>query len=440
MVDTITLLFEHFIRCRLISTDSRSILPGSIFFALRGERFNGNAYAAGALDAGAAYAVVDDADYYLTEDSRYIWVEDVLVMLQALARQYRRTFSIPILGITGSNGKTTTKELIYAALATEKTTHATQGNLNNHIGVPLTLLRMPPETDIGIIEMGANQPGDIQQLCEIAEPTLGLITNIGKAHLERLKSLEGVMETKGALYRSVQASGGEIFVNEADHRVVSLAEGKKVALSYGTTSSDIYGSITSQQISGMRVSLTHTGWKTPFEIECALSGVYNLLNIQAAVAVAASLGISLEGIQKGISSYIPSNNRSQVVEKWGTKIWLDAYNANPTSMQAAIDHIFQLNYQKVVLVLGDMYEVGEKAKEAHENLAKQINRYQPTITIGIGPLMKHMVAHIKGNSLWFSSLEEGSEQIHRHMRNAEITLIKGSRGMALENLLNESTA
>jgi len=437
MRDTTRFLLDYFLRCRLVTTDSRDVLPGAIFFALKGDRFNGNAFARGALDVGAGLAVVDDPDYYKEDDERYIWVDDALKALQDLATAYRNTFDIPLLGITGSNGKTTTKELIYAVLSLEKQTHATYGNLNNHIGVPLTLLRMPPNTEIGIIEMGANQPGDIAELCEIARPNLGLITNIGKAHLERLISLDGVMQTKGALYDSVIKNDGKIFVNQHDRRVTRLGIGKSIALTYGHKSAHIYGSILSTELNGMEIELVNVYWKQPLRIKTHLSGVYNLLNIEAAVAVGAYLGISIDSIITGISSYIPRNQRSQVLTRKGITFWMDAYNANPSSMKAALDHVFQIPGRKVAVVLGDMLEIGENEQQEHENLGTYIASKNPVAVVGVGPLMKYMVNQIQGEAKWFQDIETGKIEIRKLIRDADLVLLKGSRGMKLEKLLEE---
>ena len=255
-----------------------------MFFGIRGDRFNGNAYAADALEKGAALAVVDDSAFYRKEDSRYLWVDDTLVAIQQLALAYRMLFDIPILGITGSNGKTTTKELILSVLQTEKRVHATKGNFNNHLGVPLTLLAMPRDTEIALIEMGANQPGDIAELCEIASPTLGLITNIGAAHLEKLLSLDGVQETKGALFRYVDQNDGKIFCNLSDPRVRELAVGIPLAASYGTPEAEYYVKVLKESLSGMELAghLKKNDGKI-IKLESSLSGSYNALNISSAL-------------------------------------------------------------------------------------------------------------------------------------------------------------
>ncbi len=437
MRDTTQFLLEKFHQCRIVTTDSRNVLPGALFFALKGERFNGNTFAKGALEVGAGYAIVDDTEYYDSSDDRLILVENALKTLQDLARAYRDTFDIPVLGITGSNGKTTTKELITAVLRTEKNIHATSGNYNNHIGVPLTLLQIPDNTEIAVIEMGANQPGDIAELCEIAQPTLGLITNIGKAHLEKLKSLEGVMETKGALYEAVDRKQGNIFVNMSDHRVRELAKGKSWALTYGDLSANVYGKILNQTLSGMNLEISHTQWKVPIQMNTHLSGIYNLHNIEAAVAVGAYFGISSSHIVSGIESYIPQNNRSQVLTWKGITFWMDAYNANPSSMKAAIDHVFSIPQRKVALILGDMLEVGENEEQEHQKIGEHISSYHPIITIGIGPLMKHMIHHCSGNCKWFPDIETGKDEILQDLTLADLVLLKGSRGMKLELLIQE---
>ena len=431
-------LLTYFLESGSVSIDSRSIEEGALFFGIRGDRFNGNAYATKALEKGASWVVVDDPKYFEEENSHFLWVPDSLKALQSLAHAYRQRFEIPILGITGSNGKTTTKELIISVLQTEKRVHATAGNFNNHIGVPLTLLRMPSDTEIAVIEMGANQPGDIQELCEIADPTVGLITNIGAAHLERLGSLDGVQETKGALYRHVAAKGGSVFCNREDARVIVLADGISLAMSYGGMDSQVQLSQIRQRLSGMDLVAYFRDSGEELLIDSTLSGAYNALNIAAALAVGTYFHISLQAMKQGIASYVSTNNRSQIVEKAGYRFWLDAYNANPSSMRAAITHVCQLlNPQELVLVLGDMLEVGEEEVEQHRELGKFISEFAPSLTIGVGPLMQHLVKEVKSPSKWYASTQEASKHFWKDIEGASTIFLKGSRGMKLEELLEE---
>ncbi len=439
-ISTETLL-AYFLDLSSVSIDSRTVEKGALFFGINGERFNGNAYAAKALENGASLVVVDDSEYYVESDSRYLFVEDSLKALQDLAHAYRQLFDIPVLGLTGSNGKTTTKELIYAVLQTEKRVHATAGNFNNHIGVPLTLLRMPKDTEIAIIEMGANQPGDIQELCEIAAPNMGLITNIGAAHLERLGSLEGVQETKGALFRYVLREGGLIFCNNEDKRVRALAKesSNASAFTYGEGDSDVRMSIFKENPSGMGVTLRH---RIPvvdmLSVHTSLTGKYNGLNIAAAITVALHFGISKQNMKEGISSYVPTNNRSQILEKKGHRFWMDAYNANPSSMEAAIRNICkQESPQDLVLVLGDMLELGSEEVKYHIELGKFIQQFTPALTIGIGPLMQHTAGALKSPSKWYASTQDAKTHFWEDISGKPVVFLKGSRGMKLETLLED---
>lgn len=405
-----------------------------MFFALKGERFNGNLFAAQALEAGAAFAIVDEADACVAGDERYILVADVLLALQDLARAYRRTFRIPFLGITGSNGKTTTKELAYAVLSTTKKTFATQGNFNNHIGVPLTLLSIPRDTEIAIIEMGANQPGDIKELVEIAEPTHGLITNIGQAHLERFGSLDGVQKTKGELFDFLRANEGILFVNLADERVVKAANYQSSDINFGTTEADYQIELLTQGIAGMKLSF-HDSKQAPLELETQLSGAYNAMNILVGAMLGSYFGVPRSDIQKGIYGYQAKNNRSEIVKRGALTILLDAYNANPSSMRAAIQNVFHYTDQRVLLILGDMLEMGAQEAEIHAGLGRFINQYGPICTIGVGPRMQAMTEVLEGPSRWYANTQDAVEGVLEASRSVDMILIKGSRGIALEKLL-----
>ena len=430
-------LLAHFHQHPSVCTDTRKLKPGDIFIALHGPRFDGNLFAAQALEQGAALAVVDKEEYFPKGDTRYVLVPDTLQALQQLAHQYRKEFEVPFIGITGSNGKTTTKELIHAVLSSERKTFATQGNLNNHIGVPLTLLSIPQDTEIAVVEMGANQPGDIRELVEIAHPTHGLITNIGAAHLERFGDLDGVQQTKGELFDFLREHQGHIFLNEGDKRVVAASQDGNPMATFGGPDSDYRIKIVRNHLEGMELQVFLPGESTPRLLSSRLSGNYNAQNILAAIGVGHQLGISWEGISQGVGSYVPSNNRSQIVRKGAHTYWLDAYNANPNSMRASIRNVFEFEREGVVLVLGDMLELGPEAENLHADMGRFINGFAPMLTIGVGPLMKYMTDEITGRKQWVENVEELREEWAELSQHAQLILIKGSRGMALERLLED---
>lgn len=432
-------LLPIFLQQRKVSTDSRNIPAGAIFFALRGDAFNGNQYAAQALEKGAAYVVVDDDAYYLPTDSRYIKVVDALIALQELAREYRQTWTIPVIGVTGSNGKTTTKELIASVLRTEKNTFATTGNLNNHIGVPLSILAVSPEVEIAIIEMGTNQPGDIQFLVEMALPDFGIITNVGKAHLEKLLSLDGVKVEKGQMFRSVGKKGGEIFVNETDARVVQEAKAHCTHhITYGTETSDFSCEITHNTLTSMTLCVKSKHWDGVEIFDAQLTGAYNALNILVAIAVGWRMGISLPNIKQGIYNYLPTNQRSQIIEKPHYHIWLDAYNANPSSMREAISNIFAANpNSRIALFLGDMFELGKESQVEHREIGVHVDRFLPCLTLLVGKEMKYAAEVLGGRAKHFLSVADIPDTLPQWIEEsgADVVLIKGSRGMKMETIL-----
>ncbi|MEM9022852.1 MAG: UDP-N-acetylmuramoyl-tripeptide--D-alanyl-D-alanine ligase, partial [Bacteroidota bacterium] len=322
MIET---LYAYFLQHRKICTDTRKIEPQAIFFALKGDNFNGNKFAAAALDGGCAYAVVDEPQD--TEDPRFLMVDDVLATLQQLARHHREQLNIPVIGITGSNGKTTTKELMQAVLSKRFNTWATQGNLNNHIGVPLTLLSITPEHEVAIIEMGANHQGEIGTLCSFAQPDYGLITNIGKAHLEGFGGLEGVIKAKRQLYDHLRQHGGTVFVNMDNPLLADLSEGMNI-ISYGTAPErNFVGAV---QPDGLTLALK---WRTEDlsdqSVTTSLVGDYNFENALAAIAVGWQFGVGAEAIGEALAAYVPQNQRSQLLRQNNREIVLDAYNANP---------------------------------------------------------------------------------------------------------------
>ena len=364
----ITALYQIFCQCTGVTTDSRNCPAGSLFFALKGDTFNGNAFAARALEAGSAYAVVDEPEYVPAGDTHYILVDDCLRTLQQLAHYHRRQLGTRLIGITGTNGKTTTKELIAAALSQAFNVLCTTGNLNNHIGVPLTLLRLKPEHNIGVIEMGASHPGDIKELVEIAEPDYGIITNVGKAHLEGFGSFEGVVRTKGELYDYLRHKRTSIvFIHNDNPRLMEIADGlNKVVYGCGD---DLYvnGRVTGNSpFLAFEWTIGKDG--TRHEVQTQLIGEYNFSNVLAAATIARFFGVDPDKIDKALAEYTPQNNRSQLKKTADNTLIIDAYNANPTSMKAAISNFHKMEAAHKMLILGDMRELGKDSAEEHQQV------------------------------------------------------------------------
>lgn len=429
-------LLRHFLVQQSVCTDTRKLEPGDIFIALKGPRFNANSFAAQALAEGAAFVVVDEPEVVDVGDPRYLLVENGLKALQDLALAYRRSLSqLTVLGLTGSNGKTTTKELIASVLSQAKKVAATKGNFNNHIGVPLTLLAIPVDTEIAIIEMGANQPGDIKELAELAEPDMGLITNVGQAHLEKLGSLEGVRQTKGALFEFVSAHDGHLFVNQADHRVRQTAGTYPRQISYGTQTSDLWLGNQQVQAAGMELTIEFATGRSPFTVHTQLTGDYNAINVLAAVTVGYHLGLTDEQIQAGIYAYLPQNNRSQLMQIGGKTLWLDAYNANPSSMEAAIRHIFANGKGNIGLIIGDMFELGDQSAALHQHIGELINSFQPTWVVGVGNEIQHALTQIAAPTFAYEETEALAPDLDKLLAQVDTILMKGSRGVALEKIL-----
>lgn len=402
----------------LIDTDTRRIRQGSIFFALKGENFDGNIFAKKAIELGASYAVIDD-EKYLSKHT--ILVKDVLKTLQKLANFHRKELGIPIISITGSNGKTTTKELVNAILSKKYNTVATKGNLNNHIGVPLTLLSMTPKTEIGIVEMGANHLKEIKILCGIAQPNYGYITNFGKAHLEGFGGFEGVVKGKTELYQFLKKTNGKCFVNTFDELQLKTSQ--------GCTQIPFLETIQLGEITPF-LSLFYN----KINIKSHLIGNYNYNNIVAAITIGNYFKVRENDIKEAVEEYIPSNNRSQIVKKGTTRIILDAYNANPTSMQAALENINNLSNGKKVLFLGDMFELGKQSDIEHQkiyDLASNFYHFSNIILIGT----HFSKVKIKENTLCFHNFEELKASFSKiNLKNSTV-LIKASRGMALERIV-----
>ncbi len=421
-------LYDIFLKCHSVTTDSRNCPENSLFFALKGESFNGNLFAKQALTSGCSYAVIDEPAY--KSDDRYIVVEDCLKTLQDLAHYHRSTSGIPIIGITGTNGKTTTKELMAQVLNKKFQTLYTQGNLNNHIGVPLTLLRLKKEHSLAIIEMGANHPGEILELVKIADPDLGLITNVGKAHLEGFGSFEGVIRTKGELYDYLREKGGKIFINMENPYLTSIAKGIP-QIQYATKEGyPVFGEVISCS------PFLNFRWfsdfgKKSYTTKTNLIGSYNLENAMAAVCVGLHFGISPENISEALQEYIPSNNRSQLMKTEQNTLIIDAYNANPTSMAAALKNFSQYEAPKKAAVLGSMKELGELSEEEHKILTFNIAEQNFDRVFLIGKEFK------KTNTDY--PIFEGSDSFIEYLKVQPLEgytiLIKGSRGNQLESIV-----
>ena len=429
MTDTMDQLYDYFLKYRKVSTDTRRDVTGSIFFALSGTSFNGNVFAADALKKGAALAVVDDASVIPEKASGYYLVENVLDALQKLGKKHREQFDIPVLGITGTNGKTTTKELTAAVLSSEKNILSTQGNLNNHIGVPLTLLGLNETTELAVVEMGANHPGEINTLCQLAQPTHGMITNIGKAHLEGFGSIEGVIRTKNELYDNVRKRKGIVFVHAEDDLLMRLSNGID-RVTYGMNDAAVQGTLLSS-IPTLHVEWNHQGKNV--DIPTQLFGKYNFSNVMAAVAAGEFFNISPENIRQAIASYVPKNNRSQVIQTKHNTLIMDAYNANPDSMKLAIEDFSGQHASNNTVILGDMFEMGEQAREEHERIVELLSNksFQQVILVG----KEFSKQFVPDGFLCFTTTDEAEAYLRQHPVRDQNVLIKGSRGMALERLI-----
>lgn len=420
---------------RKISIDSRKMPEGGLFFALRGENFDGNAFATRALEAGAAYAIVDDP--MLKDTSGCIIVPDVLETLQQLAKIYRRQFTIPILGITGSNGKTTTKELVHRVLASHYSCGVTQGNLNNHIGVPLTLLGLEPDLDIAVVEMGANHQGEIAELCRIASPTHGLITNIGKAHLEGFGGISGVIKGKGELYDFLKNNEGVVFVNRDENHLEQMSAGFRRKIMYGSCQE------LPHSLYQVRLLATQPFLKLAFSdeqgelwtVQTHLTGEYNLANLMTAICVGQYFKVPEEKIATAIASYIPANNRSQILIQGSNKFLLDAYNANPSSMRKALESFASLPAEEKnkVAVIGDMLELGEYSAEEHRDMAHFALQAHFDQLILVGPAFE-AVAKQEGIR-HFDSTDKLKAWLSENPFENCFVLLKASRGIGLECIL-----
>ncbi len=422
-------LYQTYLQSRRVTTDSRQITPGCIFFAFKGETFDGNAFAPQALEQGAALCVISDPKYKV--DDRCIVVPDVLTTLQELACHHRAQLTIPIVGITGTNGKTTTKELAHAVLSRRYRTHATAGNFNNHLGVPLTLLAIPADAEIAIIEMGANHPGEIAALCHIADPDFGLITNVGRAHLEGFGGFEGVVKTKTELYRYLAAKRGTAFVNADNDTLTTQAA--LCQLPFIT-----YGSSAQAQVRGHLVGSDPymkfyiEDGDSVYTIQSQLLGNYNFDNAMAAAAVGRYFHVDLWDVKEAIEQYVPTNNRSQYKETGRNTLFLDCYNANPSSMKVALDNFEALPRDNKVAMLGGMRELGSESLKEHEAIVNRLLAHPEICAVLIGP--EFAFAEGQPNVLHFPSSDVAVEYFAEHPLSGATVLLKGSNSTRMWKL------
>lgn len=415
-----------FLQCKSVSIDTRKIEKDSMFFAIKGENFDANTFAKQALDLGALYVIIDNESYFI--DKRTILVKNSLETLQELSKFHRAYLKLPIIALTGSNGKTTTKELINVVLAKKFTVKATVGNLNNHIGVPLTLLSFTKETQLGIVEMGANHKKEIEFLCEIAQPDFGYITNFGKAHLEGFGGVEGVIQGKSEMYQYLAKNNKAVFVNLEDP--IQIEKSKSIqSFTFGINKSEAdlkINNIEANPFVGIRYQ--------DFEVKSNLIGLYNANNINAAVAIGTYFKVDKSDIKSAIESYVPDNNRSQLLKKGTNEIILDAYNANPSSMAVAIANFIQLGNLNKIMILGDMFELGNESDQEHKIIVDSVINQNESVCYLIGKeFYEHKIS--KENIHFFENFNDFAAYLKTITFSENTILIKGSRGMALERTL-----
>ncbi|MVO07950.1 UDP-N-acetylmuramoyl-tripeptide--D-alanyl-D-alanine ligase [Flavobacterium sp. TP390] len=418
-------LYDKFLECRAVTTDTRKIAQNDLFFALKGTNFDANLFAKEALEKGAKYVVIDNKDYFI--ENKTILVPDTLKTLQELANYHRRVLNTKIIALTGSNGKTTTKELINSVLSKKYRTTATIGNLNNHIGVPLTLLSFNKDTEIGIVEMGANHKKEIEFLCELAEPDFGYITNFGKAHLEGFGGVEGVIEGKSELYKYIENNEKICFVNLDD--TIQNEKTKHLKRFTFSTNKDSDVKITNITANPM-VSVTYEN----LVIQSHLIGIYNANNINIAITIGNYFSIASNLIKQAIENYIPTNNRSQLLKKDSNEIILDAYNANPSSMAAAVQNFTQLEHSNKIIVFGDMFELGAESTSEHQKLISSLQNEAQIRCYFVGNEFYQNKIE-QSNFSFFKTFEDFSTIFLTNKPQNALLLIKGSRGMALERTL-----
>lgn len=423
----ITYIHSVFLKCNSVSIDTRKIEPNSLFVAIKGENFDANTFAKEALEKGASCVIIDNEDYFI--DQRTILVENSLIALQELAKFHRQYLKLPIIALTGSNGKTTTKELINVVLSKKVTTKATVGNLNNHIGVPLTLLSFDSKTEIGIVEMGANHKKEIEFLCELAKPDYGYITNFGKAHLEGFGGVEGVIEGKSEMYNYLSKNDKLAFINLEDKIQVEKSKTLK-SYTFGINKENANVNISS--IAANPFVEIHF---SNLLIQTHLIGLYNANNINAALTIGKYFGVEDNAIKEALESYIPENNRSQLITKGTNQIILDAYNANPSSMAVAIENFVQLDNSNKIMILGDMFELGKESQQEHKAIVNLLLNEKEVVCYFIG---KEFYSHRmdKNNFHFYEAFDAFSDYLKDSKIGNSSILIKGSRGMALERTLN----
>jgi UDP-N-acetylmuramoyl-tripeptide--D-alanyl-D-alanine ligase len=412
-----------------VITDSRGAEHNSLFFALKGENFDGNKYAKSALEKGCSYAVIDNLDFAFND--KFIVVNNVLETLQQLGQYHRKQLNIPIIAITGTNGKTTTKELVAAVLAKKYDVSYTQGNFNNHIGVPLTLLEMNKDTEIGVVEMGANHIGEIEKLCEIAEPDFGIITNIGKAHLEGFGSFENIIKAKSELYEYIQAKNGTIFYNSNNSILQDINKKLKTnSIRFGSIDSGVHGEILPAD-KFLSVKINMGNYNSILNTQ--LIGAYNRENIEAAASIGFYYGIKPELIISAIESYTPKNNRSQFQITENNKLFLDAYNANPTSVEASVRNFMSLKIENKYIILGDMLELGNESRTEHERIVELLTDLSAEKVLLVGEIYSSL--KINQSYLQFQDVNELKVWLSKNKITESNILIKGSRGIKLEKLI-----
>jgi len=421
-------IYNKYLAYPKVCTDSRAIEEGSMFFALKGENFDANEFALQAIEQGAAFAVVDDKT--LPQNDKFICVENVVETLQDLARHHRNQFDIPFIAITGTNGKTTTKELAFAVLSKKYKVLATKGNFNNHIGVPLTLLRLEKDHEIAIIEMGANHLGEINFLCQIADPDYGIITNIGKAHLKGFGSFDGVLKAKTELYRYINSKFGKIFVQKADTLLMKESE-LNDRIYYGS-GSEYSGDYSYSEDGKIELHLNVKGKDISFSTN--LFGSFNFDNLLSAYCIGATFSVPFNQIDAALSSYMPDNNRSQVIKSFSNTIILDAYNANPSSVELALTSFSKLEGKEKVIILGDMLELGSEEENEHKKIIELIHQLEFKDVILVGSIFGKI--NDKGYKS-FPSVEELNKYLEGNSIENSRILVKGSRGIALEKLLDK---
>jgi len=419
-------LYQKYLECSVVCTDTRKIIKGSIFFSLKGPKFNANDFAEEALQKGAAYAVVDDATFVKNE--KYILVEDGLQSLQQLASFHRSQLKIPVIGLTGSNGKTTTKELLHAVLSKKFKTFATKGNLNNHIGVPLSILSVDSSFEIAVIEMGANHVGEIAELAKIANPTHGFITNIGKAHIGTFGGFENIIRAKTELYQHLIEHNGQVFINSKNPILFNMAKRFKSPLFYPAEGDYYHAEFISAD--------PYIKFKAENgeEVQTKLLGAYNFENIAAALCIGKYFGVDLKLANEAAADYEPENMRSQIVKKETNTIILDAYNANPSSMVAAIENLAAMKADEKVLILGDMYELEGEADQEHRNIGKLIREKRFENVFLVGSLFKSALKEIP-EARHFDSKQLLQEELKKHPLTNKTILVKASRGIGLETVV-----